>query len=586
MSSAIKKVSRRASQLLRGEYRSQEILSDDNDGCLNLTSIIKKRSRKTPAVQRFAIAPDSPKQDEIPQLPEIRELGKRSLKKPKSTLVVPNTLSEQSADLPVERNEEIQPKASSLGLVRSSVKVSGAFPDSSRSVDHASSDHQVSPLPSPLKAMWLICDKSSSDSNESANTVIRIRPMSLKACPNHSVSPLPSPYKAWLTFDKQENQSTVAVSHQGAQASLSSNLLLEDTPAPGTNVSMWTTTTEDSSELEMPLTSQANRKGKAKARNYPYMAHEQLSSLEPSVSMTSSIQELPPNRLLRHQPRLPSQRRWVSIDEQSYTTEKELAEQAVLRHQLRLPPAASKSIVRWADLSSNFSSGNSGDLIQLRKDLRLPSHRVSTPDLGDLQRIREQVARLSEQPGRLSEDPFFDAPDVQQQISGERDHEREEFGATELGQEQPRYNFFRSNQPADLRREHRAIIDNLNFAVQRVHHEMTRLQLENGQLLRSQDEAIQRTAFLEEQLVELQDAMRERQREKEELVGFLQEKGIPLPQRRLEDRNESSLQISLQNGDDSYDADVSDNSAMVGEENPRGRPEKMLSRATARLKVK
>ena len=382
--------------------------------------------------------------------------------------------------------------------------------------------------------------------------MIRVKPDSLTLSSGYSVSLIPSPVKAWLTYDKKLNGSTDTIIRRRPDSQQSASALLQNIaglPRSETEGSMWTSTTEPDTEPGTPLVRQeARHQDKGKAQADIVLPHtNQHHGITPSASTTSSVRDLPPHKYLRHQPKLPSQRRWISIDTESVTTEKEKAEQSALRRKFHLPSSTSRSKLQWG--ASNVSSLNSTDARNLRKDLRLPSNRVSTPNLSGLRRTQEYVEGLSEHPHNATRDPFFDSSMIAEEVF---DHSHQSEGHANDA-------FFQRSKFSDQPMPHKLIINNLYEAVKRVDVEMARVQLENRQLLQSEEQANARAAFWEERAGGLEDTMRDRQKEKEELLEMMRERGVAVPerlQRRWEQTNLDEVPEEVAE-DTGYEGDVS-----------------------------
>ena len=562
MPSGFRNITRRASQFLKrdrdqdpqetpvlGGKDSRKHISFE-EGCLPPLPLIRKRSKRGQPSGNFSIAPDSPLRGPVPQLPELKDLGKRKVvKKAKSLAVIPATPQKAASELAGEAMDAFKNHIS-LDLKRD-LKMPGAFPKSSSPMTSEPSPiYLVSPISSPLK-LWLTSDKKL---NQSTDTVIKAKPDSLNLSSGYSVSLIPSPVKAWLTYDKKMNESTDTVVRYRPESQDSASGLLRNAaslPRSETLDSAWTTTTEPDTEPGTPPARQPTHsdKGKEKAREPPSLIPKQQHGMIPSASTTSSVRDLPPHKFLRHQQKLPSQRRWISIDTESHTSEKEKAEQAALRRKFHLPSSTSRSKLQWGDLSSNVSSLNSNDARNMRKDLRLPSRRVSTPNLSGLHRAQEYVEGLSEQPEQGNYDPFFDSSKVAEEVFDNSHHTEEQANDA----------FFRTNQDQNQPMPHKLIINNLYEAVKRVDIEMARVQLENRQLLHSEEQANARAAFWEERAGVLDEVMKDRQREKEELLEMMMERGVPVPERLLKRWEDTKVQDVPEEAaeDTGYEGDVS-----------------------------
>lgn len=561
--SSLRSLSRRASQFLRRDRSrdgQEDVPLNDEEGrkhvsfdygCLPPLPLIRKRSKKTQAPARYSIAPDSLLRNPAPQLPEIRDLGKgRVVKKAKSLAIIPCTGQRAAQNLADDVVLAFRDPRS-LDLDRDIFTMPGAFPKSSSPIrDELSSNFLVSPLPSPLK-LWLTSEKKL---NASPDTVVLVEPGSLTISSGYSVSLIPSPVKAWLTYDKKLNDSTDTIircrpdSHQSTSGLLQNSAGL---PRSETEGSIWTSTTEPDTEPGTPLIRQETQHqdtGKAQADVVLPEANQQ-HGIMPSASTTSSVRDLIPHKYLRHQPKLPSERPWISIDTESHTTEKEKAEQAALRRKFHLPSSTSRSKLQWGDLESNVSSLDSVDAREMRKDLRLPSRRVSTPNLSGLRRAQDYVEGLSEQPEQGNYDPFFDSSKIAEEVF-DRSHQSEK---------QANAVFYQSSLHTDQHIPHKAIINNLYEAVKRVDVEMARVHLENRQLIHTEEQANARAAFWEERAGGLEATMRERQKEKEELLEMVMERGVPIPDRLLKRWEETaSADVSAEASEDAgYEGDVS-----------------------------
>ena len=581
-------MSRRASQFLRGDRSDEErpttnlgdvastIQQINGGGCLPSLIPMRKRTKKAVPPTKFMIAADSPSRDPPPQLPVLSELGNKKVRKASSIAVIPRQAL-ASQELAPAVIEAFRPRPSS-DLRRTKLNMPGAFPSSSSPVtDRESSNFRVSPLPSPLK-LWLTSEKQL---NQSTDTVVRVTVDALDRSSSFSVSLLPSPVKAWLIYDKKINESSETVVRRRPDSQPSTSGLLENVvgmPRAESIASTWATTTEPDTEPGTPLVRQPTPqiKNKANDRNHPYPCQSQQLGIDPSASITSSIRQLPPHRHLRHQPKLPSERRWASLDEESYNSQMERPEQSALRRKFHLPSATSRSKLQWGDLESNVSSLNSTGARNLRKDLKLPSRRVSAPNLSGLRRTQEYVEALSGQPDENSYEPFFDSSEIRNEVFGDQGHAEQVFqdrkftDETYHSNEQEANNaFFGHDQTNYVPLQHKAIINNLYTAVQRVDTEMARVQLENHQLAQSEEEANNRAAFWEERAGGLKETLRQKEREREELVELMLERDIPIPQALLRkwemEREERELETVQEadeaNGeaeqDTGYDADVS-----------------------------
>ena len=588
MPSTLRSLSRRASQFLRRDRYDEEYQAakhgdvhltsrqGNGGGCLPGVIPIRKRTKKSPSPPQFSIAEESPRRDPAPQLPTLGDLGHKKVGKARSIAVIPRQVL-ASQDLAPFAIDAFRPRPS-LDLSRTSVNMPGAFPSSSSpATERQSSIFQVSPLPSPLK-LWLMSEKQL---NRSSDTVLRISVDPQDRSSSFSVSLLPSPVKAWLIYDKRMNESSDTVIRHRPDSQQSTSGLLEnvaDMPRAESRASTWATTTEPDTEPGTPLERQPTPQMKSKANdhNNPYLRQSQQLGIDPSASTTSSIRQLPPNKHLRHQPKLPSERRWASLDEESYNSQMERAEQSALRRKFHLPSATSRSKLQWGDLSSKVSSLNSADARLLRKDLRLPSRRVSAPNLSGIRRTQEYVEGLSGEPEKTSYEPFFDSSEIRDEVFGDQGHTEQVFPIRKFTDETYHSNereyqannaFFPSNPGPQEPMQHKAIINNLYTAVQRVDTEMARVQLENRQLAQSEGKANNRAAFWEETAGGLEETLRQKEREREELVELMIERDIPIPQALLRkwemEREERELE-TVQEGtageveqDTGYDADVS-----------------------------
>ena len=547
--STLKGITKRASKIFRRDYSAK----DEEKGLI--FDFSRKRSQKRQTIPEFDILPESSSiLEPVSQLPALKELGKRKkVKKAKSLAVIParsfaaQDVADAAADsfrqtFSMEAARDRTPK----------LMIPGAFPSSSSGNGGPSPLYQVSPLPSPFRA-WLTYDKVM---NESSDTIVKVKPIANDRPSSIVVSLLPSEIKAWLTFDKGMNQSTETIVRREPDSGRSTPAYLQDVgqlPRSATYDSMWTTTTEDSSEAGAPL----KRQSSVLTTEHPNLSSgtllsqlQRLRGIMPSASTTSSVRELPPQRYLRHRPKLPSSCRYASEESAAPTTENQQVLQASQRSsKFHLPTDVSRSKLRWGDLSSNVSSLGSGDIAKLRKEMRLPSRRVSTPDLSHLRRAEEFVEGLSEQPyapdGYTS---FFDhdssEADNLEQHSDNVHYQQQDTAPEVLHHQQPNTSFFSPIQPAAINSNAQAIINNLYEAVKRVDIELARVQLENRQLVQAEEEANARAAFWEERIRGVEAVLQDRMREKDELVQLLRDNGVEIP-------------VRLLGGDAGYDGDLS-----------------------------
>ena len=483
MPSSLKGISRRASQFFKKDRVPQADLvvdptaayslkdHSDDAGCVRPLGLLRKRSRKVISTPTFTIADANPLRDSAPQLPKLSELGLKKVRKAKSVAVM-GTLSESVQDDTIV-SATTSKSNHSLDLTipkPENIKVPGAFPSSS--------------------------------------------PPSAQRLANYKVSPPTSPVKTWLTYDKALNSSSETVVRLETNAQQGNSILDENAADAGRTVTMtsWvtSTSTEPDSGPHSPLFRQL-----AHHKNGPL---RQLG-ITPSASTTSSVRQLPPHKFLRRQEKLPSQRRWASLDNDSHNTQDGAREQSALRRKFHLPSSVSRSKLQWGDMSSNFSSNNSSDLRQLRSELRLPSHPVSTPDLSEFRRTRQYVENLSEQPQQVYSEPVFNSSEIRVQVFPDQSFDAHNFEDDMEGQADETFFAQQEPNPDAQPYQQEAIINNLYLAVQRVDVELTRVHLENRQLTRSEQEANERATHWAEQVGVLEETLREKQKEKEDLVG-------------------------------------------------------------------
>lgn len=237
MPSSFRNISRRASQFLKRDrshdrqenisFHSKDSRKDisSDEGCVPSLPLILKHNQRSQAPAQFSITPHSPLRDLVPQLPEIKDLGKgKVVKKAKSLAVIPAIPRSAAQDLADEGIDTIKHHFS-LDLKRDLFHMPGAFPKSSSPVaSEPSPASLVSPIPSPLK-LWLTCEKKL---NQSTDTVIRVKPSSLTLSSGYSVSLVPSPVKAWLTYNKNLNGSADTVTGHRPESEQSISSLFQN----------------------------------------------------------------------------------------------------------------------------------------------------------------------------------------------------------------------------------------------------------------------------------------------------------------------------------------------------------------------